>query len=72
MGPAQIEALVGLQPAFRVVPLDLAQAKEFAFLQGIGDPFDRMIVASARTRDASLITADGAIHDSALVDTVWD
>jgi len=72
VGPPQLEALVRAQPAFTVLPLDLAQAMEFALLQSVRDPFDRMILAAARVAGAPLITADGAIHASALVETVWD
>lgn len=36
------------------------------------DPADRLIVATARVLQASLATADGAIHDSGLAKCVWD
>jgi PIN domain nuclease of toxin-antitoxin system len=72
VGPAQIEALVSAQPAFKIQPLDLAQAVEFVLLQGVVDPFDRMLVAAARVADAPLLTADTAIADSALVETIWE
>lgn len=72
VGVPQLEALVTTQPTFSVLPLDLAQAKEFALLESLHDPFDRMIVAAARTAAAPLITADTAIRDSALADVVWD
>lgn len=71
-GAAQVQALVDAQPAFRVQPLDLDVATEFVLLSALRDPFDRMIVASARVADAPLITADGNISDSALVETIWD
>lgn len=45
---------------------------EFAPLQTVRDPFDRMILAAARVAGAPLITADEAIHASALVEVVWD
>ena len=31
-----------------------------------------MILAAARITEAPLITADAAIHDAALVETIWD
>jgi PIN domain nuclease of toxin-antitoxin system len=68
----QLEALFAAQPAFELLSLDMAQAKEFALLQTIADPFDRLLLAAARSAAAPLITADGAIHDSALVDVIWD
>ena len=37
-----------------------------------GDPADRLIVATARTCDASLVTADARIADARLVRSVWD
>ena len=72
VGIPQLEALVAAQPAFSVLPLDLAQAREFALLETMRDPFDRMLVAAARAAGTALITADTAIRDSALVDIVWD
>jgi PIN domain nuclease of toxin-antitoxin system len=72
VGIPQLEALVAAQPAFSVLPLDLAQAREFALLETVRDPFDRMLVAAARAAGIALVTADTAIRDSALVDIVWD
>ena len=72
VGVAQLEALLAAQPSFRFLPLDLPQATEFAFLQTVRDPFDRMILAAARTAGVPLVTADEAIHGSALVEVVWD
>jgi PIN domain nuclease of toxin-antitoxin system len=71
-GPAQVEALCAAQPAFRVTPLDLAVALEFVLLSALSDPFDRMVVAAARVADVPLVTADTAIHESALVAVIWD
>ncbi len=36
-----------------------------------GDPADRLIVATAISRGAPLVTADTKIRDSGLVQTVW-
>ncbi len=72
VGVLQIEALLAAQPAFRLLPMELTQAKEFATLTAIRDPFDRMIVAAARAERVALITADRAIDESALVETIWD
>ena len=36
------------------------------------DPYDRMIIAQARVLGLPLITGDGVIQDSGLVQTVWD
>jgi PIN domain nuclease of toxin-antitoxin system len=72
VGVPQLEALMTAQPAFAMLPLDLAQAKEFALLESLIDPFDRMIVAAARVTGTPLMTADTGIRGSALVEVVWD
>ncbi len=72
IGTAQLEALFAAQPAFRFLGLDVPQALEFLALQTIRDPFDRMILAAARTSGAPLLTADATIQQSALVETIWD
>jgi PIN domain nuclease of toxin-antitoxin system len=72
VGVLELEALLKAQPAFRLLPMDLAQAKEFALLETVADPFDRLILAATRAHGAPLVTADVAIHDSALVEAVWD
>lgn len=72
IGVPQLEALMTAQPAFALLPLDLAQAREFALLDSVRDPFDRMIVAAARATGTPLVTADVTIRDSALVEVVWD
>ena len=56
----------------RFLPLELEQLDEFAALGVLHDPFDRLVVAAARQQTARLITRDGAIRESALVETVWD
>ena len=72
VGAPELHALVGAQPAFRLLPLDLPQTLEFALLRTLRDPFDRMIVAAARVAGVPLLTADATIHASALVRTIWD
>lgn len=72
IGVPQVEALLAAQPAFQLQPLDMAQATEFALLDSLPDPFDRLIVAAARSTDVPLISADTVIDASALVETVWD
>ena len=67
-----MEALLAAQPAFQLQPLDLDQATEFSLLDSLPDPFDRMIVAAARSADVPLISADTVIDASALVETIWD
>jgi len=72
VSPVQIEALVAQNPSFRMLPLDLSQCLEFALLGALRDPFDRLIVAAARTADVPLVTADETIRASGLVEALWD
>jgi len=72
VGVLELEALLTAQPAFRLLPMDLAQAKEFALLQTVNDPFDRMVLAAARTSAAPLVTADVELTASSLVEVIWD
>ena len=57
--------------SLRFLPLDLDPLEEFAALDSLKDPFDRLIVSAARRLGARLITKDGAIEDTGLVETVW-
>jgi PIN domain nuclease of toxin-antitoxin system len=72
VGVPQVEALLAAQPAFKLLPLEMTQAREFVLLESLADPFDRLIVAAARAAGAPLITGDGTIDESALVETIWD
>ena len=56
----------------RILPHDLAQAREFVLLAPLRDPFDRMIVAAALAVGKPLLTADTRIRESGLVEVVWD
>ncbi|CAN7343149.1 type II toxin-antitoxin system VapC family toxin [Phyllobacterium sp. LjRoot231] len=59
--------------AVRFVPVDVAVATKSVVLPGAfhKDPADRMIVATARTLAAPLITADEKIRDYIHVKTIW-
>lgn len=72
IGIRELTALLFGQPAFSLLPIDLAQTQEFALLDSLEDPFDRLVVAAARSSKAPLITADRAIEESALVEVIWD
>jgi PIN domain nuclease of toxin-antitoxin system len=61
------EAASGL----RFLPLDLPQLDHFSSLVSFRDPFDRLIVSAARAVGAALVTRDGKIAESGLVETVW-
>jgi len=69
---ADLEAATQLNACVQVLPLDLAQAREFALLAALEDPFDRMIVAAARATGRALITGDQRIADSGLVPVIWE
>jgi PIN domain nuclease of toxin-antitoxin system len=56
---------------FDLVPLDLEVVTEASYLSFSHDPFDRAIVATARLKDAPLITRDRAITDAGLVEIAW-
>ena len=72
LGVADLEATVDRNSALRILPLDLMQVREFAGLVGLKDPFDRFIVAAARTLRCPLITADENIARTGLVEVIWD
>jgi PIN domain nuclease of toxin-antitoxin system len=72
LGIAELTAMLSLQPAFSLLPLDLDQAREFAMLSSVRDPFDRMVIAAARAAKVPLITADESIASCGLVQTLWD
>lgn len=76
---------IRLRVPFKELLLSLMQAENFdlgendadllleaSALVGIRDPYDRMIVAQARTAGFPLVTADQEIRNSSLVRTVWD
>lgn len=55
-----------------VIPIDAAIAAEAMELAlPNGDPFDRIIVATARQRKLPILTRDRAITESGLVETIW-
>jgi len=72
VGPAEVQALLAEHGSFELLPLDLAQAAEFTLLASLLDPFDRLVVAAARTATATLLTADQRITDSGLARVVWE
>jgi len=72
VGPAEIEAVVNSHNGFDILPMDLAQTQAFVGLGGLRDPFDRTIIAAARSGPYPLLSADNLIAASKLVDVVWD
>jgi len=72
IGVAEVEASMVRNPELQPLPLDLAQAKEFTRLGGVADPFDRLIMAAARSTGCPLVTADERVAASGLVHVIWD
>jgi PIN domain nuclease of toxin-antitoxin system len=58
-------------PAFQIIPLSVEIAKEAAALgEGLRDPADRAIVATARVGKLKLLTSDQRIIDSGLIPVI--
>ncbi len=72
IGVPELEATLARNPAIQLLPLDLAQAREFALLTSVRDPFDRLIIAAARAVCAPLLSADEAIAATGLVPVIWN
>lgn len=71
IGLAHLKTATEEGAGMRFLPLDLRQLDEFAALGAIRDPFDRLIVSAARGVGAKLVTRDGSLEESSLVQTVW-
>jgi PIN domain nuclease of toxin-antitoxin system len=72
IGPVEVEAAIAANANVEILPLDLAQSKEFVLLGSCPDPFDRMIIAAARVATAPLLTVDERITASGLAQVVWE
>ncbi len=59
-------------PSLRFLPLELRQLDEYSALGAIRDPFDRLILAAARSIGAKLITKDAVLTEAGLAEIVWD
>ncbi|MGH9091005.1 MAG: type II toxin-antitoxin system VapC family toxin [Acidimicrobiales bacterium] len=59
--------------AVRIEPISLAVADASTGIPRsvLGDPWDRLIVATANVLDVALVTADGPIRQSDLAETIW-
>jgi PIN domain nuclease of toxin-antitoxin system len=72
LGPVEVEAAIAANGNLEILPLDLAQSKEFVLLGSSRDPFDRMVIAAARVMGVPLLTVDQRIASSGLAHVVWD
>ncbi len=69
---ASFDFLKRIETTFTVIPLDALIANDAMKIPlSHGDPFDRVIVATARSQGLSLLTKDRAITDSGLVPVIW-
>ncbi len=57
--------------ALQAIDINIADAFTAIPRSALGDPWDRLIVATAQTLRLPLITRDGAIQKAALVTTIW-
>jgi PIN domain nuclease of toxin-antitoxin system len=58
-------------PAYQPHALDQNQVFDADDLRFTRDPFDALIVASARDLNLALVTRDGPIRESGVVRTIW-
>ena len=66
-----LATLLGI-PDLRVVPVSADIAAEAGLLERFrGDPGDRLIVATALSLRAALVTKDAHIRSSKVIDVVW-
>ena len=70
---SEVRTAIVTSPAFVLQPVDLdvVDATTAIPRDVLADPWDRFIVATAKTLGLSLVTKDQAIHDSELVPTIW-
>ena len=71
LGVPELKVALDESPGLRFQSLDLAQVEVFATLQGLRDPFDRLIVSASLAIGARLVTKDSRISESGLVHVVW-
>jgi PIN domain nuclease of toxin-antitoxin system len=69
----RLEATLSASSAVDVHPIDEAVADAFATIDrsAVADPWDRLIMATAMTLNAPLITRDALIRQAGVVETIW-
>jgi PIN domain nuclease of toxin-antitoxin system len=70
---ARLQARLDASPNVDLHAIDVAVADAFTLIPRtvLTDPWDRFIVATAKALALPLVTRDGAIRESNLVETVW-
>ncbi|MBN1607405.1 MAG: PIN domain-containing protein [Polyangiaceae bacterium] len=72
LGVAEALAALAQSEGLVLAPFGLAEARESSLLSAIADPFDPMMVATARAAECPLLSGDQAITETGLVPVVWD
>jgi PIN domain nuclease of toxin-antitoxin system len=72
IGVAEVETALARCQGIAVADYGAAEAHEFALLDAVKDPFDRMVIATARAAGCAIVTADDQIASSGLVQVLWD
>jgi len=69
----RLKSTLSASPVVHVHPIDEAVADAFATIDraAIADPWDRLIVATAMTLDAPLVTRDVPIRQAGVIETIW-
>ena len=64
---------IDASPAMHLLPIDVPVADAFTAISRdvMRDPWDRFIVATAQVLNLALVTRDGLIRESGLVQTLW-
>lgn len=70
---SELRGLLMATPAVVLHPVDIAVADAYTAIRRelLKDPWDRFIVATAQVLQVPLVTQDGAIQRSELIETVW-
>lgn len=72
IGISEAKAAMEASSGLRFLPMDMRQIEEFAAHSQIHEPFDRFILAAARTCSAILISRDSMLAESGLIKMIWD
>ncbi|MPY94255.1 MAG: PIN domain-containing protein [Acidimicrobiia bacterium] len=73
MSVATLGSTMVASPKVDLRPIDVAVADAAVSIprDALGDPWDRFILATARALELPLVTRDGRIQKTELVETVW-